>query len=83
MVNTMQNERTTRLLALQAECERLDSAFDDAVRAAGFTDRWALFRLGESLNWPPAIEDVWLARGEAYDAFFIFRDGEGGFLGGR
>jgi len=76
------DDKETRLQELLKEARRLDDAFDNAIKAAGFPGRWALFGTGDSA-WSPAVEAAWQAKRAAYDAFYALHFGDKGVLGSR
>lgn len=71
------------LSELKAAADAAGKAFDDAARHHYADGRWGAYRAAECGQDIPA--DVWAAL-EAYHAathaYYLARDGEGGFLGG-
>lgn len=69
------------LSTLRVAADTADTRFEAACRAHGFRDRWEFYRAGD--NAPAgllALHDEMIA---ALYAFYLARDGGGGFLGSR
>jgi hypothetical protein len=74
----------SNLANLKAELEAASVAFDDACKPHYCDGRWGAYRAAEFAEDIPA--SVWSAMNaytNACNAYYLSRDGSGGFLGGQ
>lgn len=73
-----------RLKALHLRANEAEADFIAACCAAGYAGQFSAYRAEEAgAVWTPALVAVHAAYIEALHAFYLARDGERGFLGGR